>query len=111
MDAIYQLGNQRRDVYDALGVTFRQTFHKQYEWLASYTRSRALSNAVLDVSVDDPVLFSHNVGRMPWDAPNRARELGLPADTVRELGRRLPYRGCATDIPFSIQNSYGAVSG
>ena len=62
--------NSRRDVYDR-EVTARQAFRNQYEWLASYTRSRALSNAVVDISADDPLLVTSNIGRMPWDTPNR----------------------------------------
>ena len=44
-DAVYELGNLRRDSYDAMAVAVRQAFHKQYEWMASYTRSRAFSTA------------------------------------------------------------------
>ena len=76
-DAVYRLENHRRDVFDSFEMSFRQTFRKQYEWMASYTRSRALSNAVVDITVDDPVLVSSNVGRMPWDAPNRLVSWGL----------------------------------
>ncbi|HEX8985987.1 MAG TPA: TonB-dependent receptor [Bryobacteraceae bacterium] len=110
IDLIYQLGNQRRDVYDAFAVTFRQVFHKQYEWLASYTRSRALSNAVLDVSVDDPLLFSSNVGRMPWDAPNRVVSWGyLP--TPFENWAVAYLTEIRNGYPFSVQNAFGAVQG
>jgi len=76
-DAVYRMENRREDVFDSLEMTFRQTFHKQYEWMASYTRSRALSNAVVDINVDDPILVSNNVGRMPWDAPHRLVSWGL----------------------------------
>ncbi|MBM3747890.1 MAG: TonB-dependent receptor [Acidobacteria bacterium] len=76
-DAVYRMGNRREDVFDSFEITFRQTFHKQYEWMASYTRSRAMSNAVVDVAVDDPILVSNNVGRMPWDAPHRLVSWGL----------------------------------
>jgi hypothetical protein len=75
-DAVYRLENLRRDVFDSFEVTLRQTFRKQYEWMASYTRSRAFSNAVVDLSVDDPVLITTNVGRMPWDTPNRLLSWG-----------------------------------
>ncbi len=76
-DAVYRLENRRRDVFDSFEVTLRQSFGQQYEWMASYTRSRAFSNAVVDLNVDDPVLVSNNVGRMPWDAPSRLVSWGL----------------------------------
>lgn len=109
-DAIYRLTNVRRDVFDSFEVTFRHTFQQQYEWLASYIRSRAFSNAVVDLSVDDPILITENVGRMPWDAPNRLLSWGyLP------LGRRnwaLAYLLEIRDgYPFSIQDDEGRLLG
>jgi len=71
LDAVNMLGNHRLDVYDSVEITVRQPGRQQYEWTASYTRSRALSNAVADVSVDDPYLYPNNFGPMPWDTPNR----------------------------------------
>ncbi|MGB9605737.1 MAG: TonB-dependent receptor domain-containing protein, partial [Bryobacteraceae bacterium] len=70
-DAVYVLRNLRRDVCDAFEFAVRHSFGQQYEWVASYMRSRAFSNAVVDLSIDDPIILSRNVGRMPWDAPNR----------------------------------------
>ncbi len=109
-NAIYQLGNQRRDVYDAFTATLRQTFHKQYEWLASYTRSRALSNSVVDVSVDNPMLVSSNVGRMPWDTPNRILSWGyLPTPLANWA---VAYLMEARDgYPFSVLDSLGVIQG
>jgi hypothetical protein len=109
-DALYVLGNGRRDIYDGFEVTVRQAFRGGYEWLTSYTRSRALSNAVSDVSLDDPILVSDNAGPMPWDAPNRLISWGyLP----------VPWRSWAvaymadwrTGFPFSIQDDIGRVQG
>jgi hypothetical protein len=107
-DAVYTLGNDRRDVFDSFEVTLRQSLRKQYGWLASYTRSRALSNGVVDVNIDDPTTVLKNVGPMPWDAPHRF--LGwayLP----------LPWKDWAvatmvetrSGFPFSIQGGDGAV--
>ena len=108
--AVYALRNLRRDVYDAFEITFRQTFHKQYEWLAGYTRSRALSNAVTDVSIDNPTLFSNNVGRMPWDTPNRFISWGyLPTPFENwAIAYLLETRN---GYPFSIQDSLGLIQG
>jgi hypothetical protein len=67
----YVLTNQRRDRYDEYAITVRQSLPNQYEWLASYVRSHAISNAVLDISVDQTLQVTNNFGPVPWDAPNR----------------------------------------
>ncbi|MEK7406833.1 MAG: TonB-dependent receptor [Acidobacteriota bacterium] len=109
-DAVNRLGNLRRDVFDSFELTARQTFMQQYEWMASYTRARAFSNAVVDVSVDDPIIISRNVGPMPWDAPNRLVSWGyLP------LFRRnwaLAYMvETRNGFPFSVQDDEGKLVG
>lgn len=68
---IYLLTNLRRDLYDSAEFTAHQTFAGQYEWMASYTRSRAFSTAVFDQSIDQPLNVRNNFGPLPWDAPNR----------------------------------------
>ncbi len=109
-DAVYDLTNRRRDSYDSAEITVRQTLRRQYEWLASYTWSRALSNAVLDLSVDDPLLVSDNVGRMPWDAPHRLISWGyLP--TFWENWAVAFLTELRSGYPFSIQNDFGGVVG
>ena len=88
----------------------RQTFSGQYEWMASYTRSRALSNAVLDPNIAQPLQVLPNLVPMPWDAPNRF--LGwayLP----------LPWKNWAisvladmrTGFPFSVRDQSGVIVG
>ncbi|MCS7313934.1 MAG: TonB-dependent receptor [Bryobacterales bacterium] len=109
-DALFSLANLRRDLYDALELTLRHAFGQQYEWLVSYTRSRAFSNSVVDLSIDDPIIVSRNVGRMPWDTPNRFVSWGyLP------LGRRnwaLAYLLEARNgYPFSVQDDEGRLLG
>jgi hypothetical protein len=71
VDAVYTLDNFRQDSFDSITFTVRQNLRRQYEWMASYTRSRALSNAVVDVNIDDPIVVTDNAGPMPWDAPHR----------------------------------------
>ncbi|MEK7404160.1 MAG: TonB-dependent receptor [Acidobacteriota bacterium] len=109
-DAVYRLANDRRDVFDSFEVTVRQTFRRQYGWLASYTRSRALSNGVVDINIDDPIIVSDNVGPMPWDSPNRFLSWGyLP----------LPWENWAaayllewrTGFPFSVYSGEGKAIG
>lgn len=109
-DAVYQLTNARSDVYDAFEITLRRTFRKQYEWLATYSRSRALSNAVVDVTADDPILVSHNAGRMPWDAPNRVMSWGyLP--TLWEKWAIAYLLEARNGFPFSVVDEQGLIQG
>lgn len=109
-DAIYTLTNNRRDVYDAFRVTVRQAIRRQYEWMMSYTRSRALSNAVVDISIDDPLLVDLNVGPMPWDSPNRLLSWGyLP--TFRKKWAVAYLLEWRTGFPFSALSDEGHVVG
>jgi hypothetical protein len=97
-------------VYDSVQVAVRQTFRKQYEWMASYMRSRALSNAVVDISADDPLLVTNNVGRMPWDTPNRLVSWGyLP--TPWENWAVAYLTEARNGFPFSVYDSSGHVTG
>jgi hypothetical protein len=106
----YALTNQRRDAYDEVAFTARQTFGDQYGWMASYVRSRAASNAVLDASVDQPLQVLNNFGRMPWDAPNRILGWGYFP---------LPFKNWAvafladyrTGFPFAVTSDSGMVVG
>ncbi|NWF86046.1 MAG: TonB-dependent receptor [Bryobacteraceae bacterium] len=82
LDAVYTLFNRRTDRFDSVAVTVRQSIRSRYEWLASYTRSRAVSNTAADVSVEDPISFTDEVRPMPWDVPHRLLSWGylpLPA--------------------------------
>jgi hypothetical protein len=107
-DAIYTLGNDRRDVFDSFEVTLRQSLRKQYGWLASYTRSRALSNGVVDVNIDDPTTVLKNVGPMPWDAPHRFLGWAYLPLFWKDwaLASMLETR---SGFPFSVQGGDGAV--
>ena len=106
----YQLTNLRRDDYDSIAVSVRQTLSGQYEWMASYTHSRALSNGVLDPSTAQPLQVLSDLVPMPWDVPNRV--LGwayLP----------LPFKNWAVSaladmrsgFPFSARDQTGVVVG
>jgi hypothetical protein len=110
LEITQQLSNMRTDIYDAFEVTVRQSFKSQYEWMAAYTRSRALSNAVTDIRVDNPVVALDNAGRMPWDSPNRLVSWGyLPAwSKMWAIAYMLEYR---TGHPFSINDENGTVIG
>ena len=109
----YALTNQRRDAYDEVALVARQTFGDQYGWMASYVRSRAASNAVLDVSVDQPLQVLNNFGRMPWDAPNRILGWGyFPVPFIRNrkwaVAVLADYR---TGFPFAVTSDSGEVVG
>jgi hypothetical protein len=107
---VYQLTNLRRDDYDSVQVSARQTLSGQYEWMASYTWSRALSNAVLDPNTPQPLQVLTNSVPMPWDAPNR-----FLAWTYLPL----PWKNWAisaladlrTGFPFSVRDPSGLVIG
>jgi hypothetical protein len=110
LPGIYALTNGRRDSYDAVHLVVRQTFSGQFEWMASYTRSRAVSNALLDLRTDQPFQVLSEFVPMPWDAPNRF--LGwayLP----------LPLKNWAIAVladarsgfPFSVMNETGQILG
>jgi hypothetical protein len=68
---LYDLTNARRDSYHAATLTLDQHFRGKYEWMASYTRSRTLSNEALAFNVDQALQVTDNAGPLPWDAPNR----------------------------------------
>jgi len=106
----YQLTNQRRDDYDSVQISARQTFSGQFEWMASYTWSRANSNVLIDPNFPQPLQVLPGLVPMPWDAPHRF--LGwtyLP----------LPWKNWAvsaladarTGFPFSVREPEGTVAG
>jgi hypothetical protein len=110
LPGVYQLESLRRDNYDSVQFSVRQHLSGQYEWMVSYTRSRALSNAVLDYNTSQPLQVLPNLVPMPWDAPNRLLGFAyLP----------LPFKNWAVAIlgdarsgyPFSIVDQTGVISG
>jgi Carboxypeptidase regulatory-like domain/TonB-dependent Receptor Plug Domain len=110
MGGAYQLTNLRRDDYDSVQISARQTFSGQYEWMASYTRSQAISNALLDPNSPQPLQVLPSLAPMPWDAPNR-----FLAWTYLPL----PWKNWAisaladlrTGFPFSVRDPSGLVIG
>ncbi|MEW5978029.1 MAG: TonB-dependent receptor [Acidobacteriota bacterium] len=107
---VYRLGNGRRDTFDSFELTTRQVFKGRHEWLFSYTRSRALSSAVLDFGVENPFLIHDNVGPMPWDSPHRVLSWGyLPTFWPKwAVSYLLEAR---SGFPFSIQDQDGGLVG
>ncbi|MFN7921089.1 MAG: TonB-dependent receptor [Bryobacteraceae bacterium] len=110
IDDSYELTNFRTDAYDSAVFTMRHNFKKQYQWMASYTWSRALSNAVVDLSVEDPIVLQNNRGRMPWDAPHRFLSWGYLPTPLRNWA--VAYLvDSRTGFPFSVQSLDGTVLG
>lgn len=98
----FVLGNDRRDRFHSVHVSLRRTFKETYELLASYTRSSARSNAVLDFNLDDPVFAQQAGGPLAWDAPNRFLSWGwLPLVRGFDLAYSLEWRD---GYPFSVVN-------
>jgi len=106
----YVLSNLRRDRYDEYALTVRQSLPNQYEWLASYVHSHAVSNAVLDINIDQPLQVSNDFGPMPWDSPNRILSEGyLPAHFKNwAIAYLADWR---TGFPFSVVNPANQVLG
>jgi hypothetical protein len=108
--AVYALTNQRQDHYDSVELSVRQPLKGRYEWMLSYTRSRALSNAVLEHSIDQPLAVSDNSGALPWDAPNRLLSWGYLPTWWKNwaIAYLLDWH---SGFPFSVQDQYGQLAG
>lgn len=110
-NTVYDLGNHRTDLYHAFELTLRQPLHGQYEWMVSYRNSRATSSAVMDVSLDNPLIVADNAGPLDWDAPQRLMGwfyLPLPWTKNWAVASMFEYH---TGFPFSIENEYGQILG
>lgn len=109
-DAIYGLTNLRRDSYHSVDFSVRQPIGTEHEWMASYMRSSARSNGVVDRNIDEPLIVSNNTGPLPWDAPNRLLSWGFLPTPFRDwsIAHLLEYR---SGFPFSIQDQQGRVQG
>ena len=96
----YQLESVERDHYDSVEISTRHTFPGGHTLFASYTRSKADSNAVMDFSIDN-VLFSPQAGGpLPWDTPNRFLSSGyMPLPGKFTLAYSLDWRD---GFPFSL---------
>ncbi|HYO83568.1 MAG TPA: carboxypeptidase-like regulatory domain-containing protein [Bryobacteraceae bacterium] len=107
---LFDLTNLRRDLYDSLSLTMQHTFGRDYGWMANYTASRTLSNAVIDISVDQRWQVANNLGRLSWDAPHRLLSWGYLPTWSRDwaVAYLLDVR---TGFPFSVVRDTGEVVG
>lgn len=106
----YVLTNQRQDRYDSVEISLGQPVKGRFQWMVSYTRSSATSNAVILRTVDQPLSIASDTGPLPWDAPNRLLSWGyLPAWSKSwSIGYMMDFH---TGLPFSIQDPYGQLTG
>ncbi len=110
----YQVANLRRDDYDSVQISVRQTFSGQHEWMASYTHSRAASNAVIDPNTAQPLQILSDFVPMPWDAPNRLLAwayLPLPATNWGRNWAVSVLADMRSGYPFSVRDPTGIVVG
>jgi hypothetical protein len=106
----YELTNLRRDDYDSISISVHQTFSGQFEWSASYTHSRAVSNVLVDPNTPQPLQLLDNLVPLPWNVPNRV--LGWAYFP-------LPWKNWAVSaladlssgFPFSVRDQSGIVIG
>lgn len=95
-----ELRSARRDRYRAFQVALRHNFRGSYVVFASYVRSQAKSDAVLNFDIDTVVFAQQAPGRLPWDAPNRFLSWGwLPLVKKFDLAYVLDWRD---GYPFSV---------
>jgi hypothetical protein len=108
--SMFSMTNLRRDRYDSLEFTIRQALAGQYEWMASYVRSSAVSTAVFNQSIDQPFNVANNFGPFPWDTPNRFLSWAyFPLPWKKwAISYLLDAR---SGFPFSVQDVQGNVIG
>lgn len=111
---VYQLTSLRRDDYDSGQFALRQTFKGQHEWMVSYTRSRALTNALIDPNSPQPLQILPYFTAMPWDAPNRLLAWAYLPFPIRRWSKNWSIAVLSdmrTGYPFSIREPSGPVIG
>jgi len=106
----YALTNLRRDEYDAVMLSVHQTFSGQYEWTASYTRSRAVSNALLDFNAADPLQTLPALIVTPWNAPNRFLAFAYLPLPWKDWSAAI-LADARSGFPFSAIQPTGLISG
>jgi len=98
----YRLEGLERDRYDSVEISTRHTFKGGHRFFASYTRSKADSNAVLDFSIDNLLFSPQAGGPLPWDTPNRFLSSGwTPMPGKFTLAYSVDWRD---GFPFSLVN-------
>ena len=105
----FTLTNNRQDHYDSANLSLRHVFKQNHVVFASYTRSRALTNADFGYSLDTLLFSPQAGGPLAWDTPNRFLSWGwLPAPHKFDFAYTLDWR---TGFPYSLQNDSQEVVG
>ena len=105
----FTLTNNRQDHYDSANLSLRHVFKQNHVVFASYTRSRALTNADFGYSLDTLLFSPQAGGPLAWDTPNRFLSWGwLPATQKFDFAYTLDWR---TGFPYSLQNDSQEVVG
>lgn len=105
----FELRNDRQDHYDSVKLTLRRAFKGDHIVFASYTRSAARSNAVLNFNLQNPLFSPQAGGPLPWDSPNRFISWGiLPVWRKIDLAYSLDWRD---GYPFSQINENQQIVG
>jgi hypothetical protein len=78
--------------------------------MASYTRSRAYSNEVIDLNVDQPLTVVDNAGRLSWDAPNRFVTWAYLPTKWKNWAVAFSAEA-RTGFPYSVVNGDGEIVG
>ena len=110
-DAVFRLSNQRRDSYHSTEISVQQPLDSDHEWMASYARSSARSNNVVDRNIDErQIVNGNNQGPLPWDAPHRLLSWGFLPTLWKDwsIAYLLEWR---SGFPFSTQDARGRVQG
>jgi hypothetical protein len=98
----FLLENERHDRYDAFEVSLRHMFKGNHTVFASYVRSAARSNAVLNFSLDNSLFSQQTAGPLPWDTPNRFISWGfLPLPWKFDFAYSLDFHD---GFPFGVVN-------
>ena len=100
----FQLGNLRRDSYRYLEFTASRTFKGKYPWLLSYANSSARSSAVIDFSLENPIIGNQAGGPLDWDVPNRVISWGfLPAPFLKKYSLAY-FMEWHSGFPYNVVN-------
>jgi Carboxypeptidase regulatory-like domain len=105
--AVFELGNTRRDRYDAVDFAVRRTFAGQFEWFLGYTRSSTRSNEAVDYSLENPVFAPQMPGPFAWDTPNRVHMWGWVPMPKRALPGRLEFLLRNTTVAYLVESRTG----
>ncbi len=99
---VLELQPSKSDRYDSFEIAARKAFANDHYVFASYTRSSARSNAVLDFSLENPIFAQQAGGPLPWDSPHRLISWGwLPLRGKYNASYFLEWR---SGYPFSVVN-------